>query len=123
MANLKDAALDFLQMAVAGKIPEAYQKHIGPNFRHHNACFKGDAASLMKGMQENHAQFPKKTFEAKQVLQEGNKVMVFGLVKLKPGDLGIGLMHIFRFEGDRVAELWDMGQPVPENSPNQYGMF
>jgi hypothetical protein len=22
-----------------------------------------------------------------------------------------------------IAELWDLGQPVPEDSPNEYGMF
>ena len=36
---------------------------------------------------------------------------------LKPGDRGIALVHIFRFEAGRIAELWDIGQPVPENSP------
>ena len=24
-------------------------------------------------------------------------------------------MHIFRFETGKIAELWDFGQPVPEN--------
>jgi hypothetical protein len=30
---------------------------------------------------------------------------------------------IFRFEKGRIVELWDLGQPVPEISPNQYGIF
>ena len=29
----------------------------------------------------------------------------------------------FRFQGDRIVELWDLGQPVPEKSPNENGMF
>jgi hypothetical protein len=29
----------------------------------------------------------------------------------------------FRFEGDRIAELWDVGQVAPADSPNEYGMF
>jgi hypothetical protein len=32
-------------------------------------------------------------------------------------------VHIFRFQNDLIAELWDIGQAVPENSPNQFGMF
>jgi predicted SnoaL-like aldol condensation-catalyzing enzyme len=44
-------------------------------------------------------------------------------VRLKPGDLGVALVHIFRFADGRIVELWDVGQPVPEESPNQYGMF
>jgi hypothetical protein len=29
----------------------------------------------------------------------------------------------FVFEEGRIVELWDVGQPTPEQSPNQYGMF
>jgi predicted SnoaL-like aldol condensation-catalyzing enzyme len=44
-------------------------------------------------------------------------------VKPKPGDAGVAVVHIFRFEGDRIAELWDVGQPVPAENPNSDGMF
>jgi predicted SnoaL-like aldol condensation-catalyzing enzyme len=33
------------------------------------------------------------------------------------------LAHIFRFENGRIAELWDIAQPAPSDSPNQNGMF
>jgi predicted SnoaL-like aldol condensation-catalyzing enzyme len=42
---------------------------------------------------------------------------------LNPGDSGVATIHIFRFEGDRIVELWDVGQAVPENSLNDNGMF
>jgi predicted SnoaL-like aldol condensation-catalyzing enzyme len=32
-------------------------------------------------------------------------------------------VHIFRFDGDRIAEPWDIGQPVPAESVNTNGMF
>jgi hypothetical protein len=35
---------------------------------------------------------------------------------------GIAVVHIFRFEQDRVAELWDLGQPILKQSPND-GLF
>jgi len=44
-------------------------------------------------------------------------------VRQNPQDRGGAVVHIFRFAGARIAELWDIGQPVPENSPNEYGMF
>ena len=53
----------------------------------------------------------------------GNDVAVFGHVKHMPEERGFALVHIFRFEGDRIAELWDIGQEVPAESVNQYGMF
>jgi predicted SnoaL-like aldol condensation-catalyzing enzyme len=42
---------------------------------------------------------------------------------MKPGDSGIAVVHIFRFQGNNIAELWDIGQAMPENSPNENGMF
>jgi predicted SnoaL-like aldol condensation-catalyzing enzyme len=42
---------------------------------------------------------------------------------MNPGESGVAVVHIFRFQGDRIAELWDIGQPVPQDSPNQAGMF
>lgn len=54
---------------------------------------------------------------------EGELVAVHSHVRQKPGDLGAAVVHIFRFEKGRIVELWDLGQPVPEKSPNQYGMF
>jgi hypothetical protein len=32
-------------------------------------------------------------------------------------------VHIFRFENERVAELYDIAAPVPEDSRNQNGAF
>jgi hypothetical protein len=26
------------------------------------------------------------------------------------------VVHLFRFAGDHIAELWDVGQPVPDES-------
>ncbi len=119
----KQAAVEFLKIASSGKVKEAYRSYVGANFRHHNPYFKGDAASLMAGMEENAAKFPSKVIEIQRALEDGNQVAVHSRVRLKPGDRGVSTIHIFRFEGDRIVELWDVGQPVPEDSPNENGMF
>ena len=122
-SNQKETAIDFLRKAASGDVREAYRKYVGPRFRHHNVYFKGDAESLMLGMEENAKQNPDKTLEIKHALHDGDLVAVHSHVRMNPGDRGVALVHIFRFEGDRIAELWDLGQPVPETSPNEYGMF
>jgi predicted SnoaL-like aldol condensation-catalyzing enzyme len=35
----------------------------------------------------------------------------------------MAVMHIMRFENDKIAELWDFGQPVPKDMVNENGMF
>jgi predicted SnoaL-like aldol condensation-catalyzing enzyme len=56
-------------------------------------------------------------------LQDGDRVAVFSRIRQRPDDLGGAVVHIFRFEGDRIAEGWDIGQAVPEEMINENGMF
>ena len=119
----KDAALSFLKMASAGKVREAYLTYVGPGFRHHNPFFDGSAESLAVGMEENARQNPEKVLDVKRAIAEGEFVAVHSHVKQRPGDPGGAVVHIFRFENGRIVELWDLGQQVPDDSPNQYGMF
>ena len=119
----KDAAVSFLKLGSSGKVREAYSRFVGAGFRHHNPYFEGSADSLLAGMEENASLNPDKVLDVKHVVGEGELVVVHSHVQLKPGDLGVALVHIFRFEKGRIVELWDVGQPLPSNSPNQYGMF
>ena len=119
----QQAASDFLRQCAGGNARAGYRTYASPGFRHHNPHFHGDAASLMKGMEENARQFPDKVLEIKHVVEEGDLVSVHSHVRHTPEEPGFALVHIFRFEGDRVAELWDVAQEVPKDSPNQHGMF
>jgi len=119
----KDAATSFLKLASAGKVDDAYSKFVGNGFKHHNAFFEGSAESLQAGMKENAVLNPDKVFEIKLVIAEGDFVVIHSRVQQKPSDPGAAVVHIFRFENGNIVELWDLGQPVPEESPNQYGMF
>jgi predicted SnoaL-like aldol condensation-catalyzing enzyme len=74
-------------------------------------------------MEENAAQNPDKSLEVQTALQDGDRVAVFSRVRQKPGDRGAAVVHIFRFEENRIAELWDVGQAVPEESVNENEMF
>ena len=119
----KDAAVAFLKMASGGDVREAYSKFVGLGFKHHNPYFEGSADTLMAAMEENARETPNRTFEVKRAIAEVELVVVHSHVRQTPDDRGAAVVHIFRFEDGRIVELWDLGQPLPENSPNQYGMF
>lgn len=124
MANQnEDAAISFLKMASSGDVREAYSKFVGPGFRHHNPFFEGSAETLMKAMEENARDNPGKTLEVKRAIAEGDLVAVHSHVRLRADQPGAAVVHLFRFEEGRIVELWDVGQGVPEDSPNQFGMF
>ncbi len=119
----KEAAISFLRQVASGKVREAYDAFVAPHFRHHNAYFRGDAESLRTGMEENAAGFPNKTFEVQRALEDGDLVAVHSRLRLKPDMPEIAAVHIVRFEGGRIVEMWDVGQQVPAESPNENGMF
>jgi len=119
----KDSAIEFLRLVTSNRIDEAYERFVAPDFRHHNPWFRGDAASLKAGMAENAAKNPDKVFEVKHAIAEGERVAVHSHLRMQPGDRGMVVVHIFRFEHGRIAELWDLGQPIPEESANDNGMF
>jgi predicted SnoaL-like aldol condensation-catalyzing enzyme len=121
--SIKEKAVSFLQLVASGEVREAYSKYISPDFRHHNPFFQGDADSLMLAMEENAAKNPNKILEVKRVIEEGDLVAVHSHVKQKQDDLGGAVVHIFRFHNSLIVELWDVGQPIPENSPNENGVF
>ena len=123
VSNRKEAAVSFLKLAASGELDEAYDNYIAANFRHHNPYFPGDAESLKAGMAKAHEKFPDTTLEVQHVFEEGDLVAVHSRVQHSPNTPEIAVVHILRFEGDRVAELWDIGQEEPKDSPNENGMF
>ncbi|WP_026564906.1 nuclear transport factor 2 family protein [Bacillus sp. UNC41MFS5] len=122
--STKEKAVSFLQLVASGKVREAYQTFVHPDFRHHNPYFRGDAESLMIAMEENAALNPNKILEVKLAIQENDKVAVYSHIRQHPEDhLGGAVVHIFRFQDNQIVELWDIGQPIPEDSQNENGMF
>jgi predicted SnoaL-like aldol condensation-catalyzing enzyme len=119
----KEIAVSFLNLASSGAVREAYSNFVGAGFKHHNPFFEGSAAALSAGMEANALQNPDKNIEVMRVIGEGDFVAVHSHVRQKPGELGAAVVHIFRFEAGRIVELWDVGQPVPVESQNQFGMF
>ncbi len=124
MSKHKEAAKSFLEMAGAGRVQEAYDRYVAPSFIHHNQHFKGDRQSLLTAMQEASKTTPNKSIEVKHVYEDGDTVITHSLVtRQDPKAPAIAVVHIFRFDQDRVAELWDLGQPISPDSPNLNGVF
>ncbi len=119
----KEQAMDFLQMVVAGEIDEAYETYINMRGKHHNVYYSAEFTSLRNGMKENHEQFPNKRLMVKNVLGDGDLVAVHSNIILKPGEPGVSVVHIFRFENGKIVEMWDVAQAIPLTSPNRIGAF
>lgn len=119
----KETAVSFMRLVRSGKVREAYDRHVSANFRHHNPFFRGDRESLMRAMEENAIKNPDKVLDVKHTLEDGDCVVVHSHIRRNAQERGGAAVHVFRFENERIAELWDVGQEIPEDSPNEYGMF
>lgn len=121
--TLKEIAEDFLQLAAKGDSKKAFQLYTSSKLTHHNAYFAADPETLMLAMEESAKENPERTFEIQRTLVDRNLVATHSFIKQNQEDKGMALVHIFRFEGDKIVEMWDIGQPVPMETINENGMF
>lgn len=119
----KEAAVQFLQLVVAGRINQAYERYVDMGGTHHNPFFRAGFLELRQAMIEDHARFPAKQLLVKHVLGDGDMVAVHSRLVVTAGEAGMVVVHLFRFHDNRIVEMWDCGQPVPADSPNKDGAF
>ena len=74
-------------------------------------------------MEDSAKEMPNKNYRTVQALEDGDLVAVHGCITLKPEMPEVALMHILRFEGDKIIEEWEAVQEVPKDMPNNNGMF
>lgn len=117
----KEIAVAFLKSAGMGNTSEAYERYVADNFRHHNQYFKGDRQSLKDAMQEDHEENPNISIDVFQVIEETNKVVTHSRVVKK--EMEIAVVHIFKFENQKIVELWDLGQVIEKDVVNENGLF
>jgi len=117
----KEIAKSFLKLAGFGEVQNAFQKFVADNFIHHNQYFKGDRESLLMAMDDAHKTEPNVFIDIKHCYQDGETVITHTLVGKE--DMNIAVVHIFRFENDKIVELWDLGQVIEKDAPNEHGAF
>jgi predicted SnoaL-like aldol condensation-catalyzing enzyme len=119
----RDRAVEFLQLAAAGQVEQAYAKFVAPGFVHHNPWFAADRAALAAGMAASARAEPNKSFDVQRVIGDGGLIAVHSRLERVDAGKVYGVVHILRFEGEWIVELWDIAQEVPAESPNALGMF
>ena len=115
-------ALEFLRLAREGERPAA-ERLLAPGGRHHNPYFAAGMPALLDAIEAAAKASPDRITDVKHVVAEGDYVVVHSHVRQSPAVPGTAVVHLFRFDGDRIVELWDVGQPIPNENVNADGMF
>lgn len=66
---------------------------------------------------------PNAEHRVKRVFVDGDYVIAHVHVIINPGELGLAVVDIFRIQDGKIAEHWDVAQPVPQSSANANTMF
>jgi predicted SnoaL-like aldol condensation-catalyzing enzyme len=68
-------------------------------------------------------EYPNSRIDVKRLVAEGDYVVVHSHFTRWPSDRGTAMVDIYRLEGGRLAEHWDVTEDVPERAANRNTMF
>ena len=122
--DAKSLVLAFYQQCfVEGRVAEAFARFVGPRYTQHNPRVADGPEPAIAFLSKNRADNPELRSELKRVIAEGDLVMLHTHSRRSPAERGVAIVDIFRVEGGRIVEHWDVIQPVPEAAANPNGMF
>ena len=108
----------------------AAEKYLAPDYIQHNPLIPTTAKALGVFFGKTIQEHDKLHVEVYRVIAGGDYVFAHvnfvNLFNEDPNDRGIAGVDIYRFDASgRIAEHWDVLQPVPDpaNSANSNGMF
>jgi predicted SnoaL-like aldol condensation-catalyzing enzyme len=121
----KDIAVAFYKKALfEGRVEDAFRLYAGVPYRQHNPLIEDGMEGVKKFVAWVMASHPDARCEIKRVFADGDHVILHshwhGLSDNPRGD---AVVDIFRLEGGKVVEHWDVIQPIPEASANANTMF
>jgi predicted SnoaL-like aldol condensation-catalyzing enzyme len=120
----KQTVVAFYTRSINDKDPGgAVAAYVGATYIQHNPDTPDGSDAFVKEMQAMFARYPAITVEIKRVIAEGDFVVTHDLVRITPEDRGMAGIDIFRLEGGKIVEHWDVRQAVPEKPANNNTMF
>jgi predicted SnoaL-like aldol condensation-catalyzing enzyme len=119
----KRTVLAFYDAALNRANVDEAAAYLGPHFIQHNPRSKDGTEGFRALMQGVKAQFPGLRSDVKRSFADGDFVILHVHVKLRPEELGLAIVEIFRLERGKIVEHWDVRQPMPETAANTNGMF
>ena len=119
----KKTVVAFYEDAINQRNFEAALKYIGKRYTQHNPLAADGTEGLKNYLQYMRDNFPLAHSEIKKVFAEGDYVVLHVHSKLVPDSRGRAIVDIFKLEGGKVVEHWDVIQEIPEKAANDNGMF
>jgi predicted SnoaL-like aldol condensation-catalyzing enzyme len=118
-----DLVVSMWRDVLVAQNPDAVDRYFTPNYIQHSSLAAPGLDALKAWLRKIRIESPQATQEMKRVFVEGDHVITHNHVVRFPGDPGLAVVDIFRIEGDRIAEHWDVIQEINPNGPNTNSPF
>ena len=105
------------------KVREAFETWVEPGYIQHNPLAKTGRDAAIAFLEPFFQSHPDASYSIKRIIADGNLVAVHSHAKFTADDRGLAVVDILRVDNCKIAEHWDVAQPVPEKSANSNGMF
>jgi predicted SnoaL-like aldol condensation-catalyzing enzyme len=105
------------------KVRAAFETWVEPGYIQHNplaATGRDAAIAFLEPFFQGH---PDAVYSIKRIIADGNLVAVHSHAKFTADERGLAVVDILRVEHCKIAEHWDVAQPVPEKTANSNGIF
>ena len=119
----KKLVVAFYDASINKKDFAAASRYLGSQYKQHNPTARDGAEGLKAFIEFLKARFPNQHGEIKQVIAEGDLVVLHVHSTRGDNTPGRAIVDIFRVEGGKVVEHWDVIQDIPEKAANSNGMF
>jgi len=119
----KKIVVDFYEKGLNQKDYDAAAKYFGPRYIQHNPGAANGPEGFKRLVTFLKEKFPNSHSEIKQVIAEGDLVVLHVHSKREATDRGRAIVDIFKVENGKIVEHWDVIQDIPEKSANDNTMF
>jgi predicted SnoaL-like aldol condensation-catalyzing enzyme len=112
--SAREVVLDFYEAALNDKDVDRAKEFLGETYIQHNPWVADGPEALLGFVRFRREKYPQSRNEVKRVIAEGDLVALHVHSVLVPGTPGRSIVDIFRVDGDKVVEHWDVIQDIPE---------
>lgn len=121
----KEVVEGFLRLMHVEKKPrQAFEAFVSNSYIEHSPWLEGDLEAIISFREFEASANPEDTTLIKRLLADGDYIIVHSHSGIRPSSpASNAVMEIFRVENCKIAEHWDVTQPVPIDVPNPNGMF
>ena len=121
-ANLQ-AVLAVYAQVLAPLDSSRVDEFFASDYIQHSPLARTGASGLKEFLDWAREHTPHAQHHIQRVFVDGDHVIAHVHVIIHPGERGNAVVDIFRLRDGRIAEHWDVAQPVPAASANCNSMF